>query len=302
MSNNYKMFKDCPDNSTPHILKSGDTLYHLAKTYDTTVEDILAINPGINPNNLQIGQRICIPEKEIITSKCPKGTFPYTIKRGDTLYDLARKNNTTVEEILKANPELRPNNLKVGQVICIPKEDESIPECDGLYYIVRPGDTLYFIASKCNISVKDIMMANPGLNPDSLRVGQLICIPNKEVPPENCPNGILYVVREKDSLSTILLRFNISILDLKEGNPNIDIDNIRAGERLCILPHKKRGCPCPDGSESYMIKHDDVYMDKAVVVVLAERFNTTVEDLMKLNSNLSPGDFKTGIYICVPIL
>lgn len=300
MSNTYNSLKGCPDNSMPHIIKSGDSLYYLAQIYETTVEDILAINPGINPNNLQIGQRICIPEGGQSPSKCPEGTFPYTIKKGDTLYDLARKNNTTVEEILKANPELRPNNLKIGQVICIPKEEESIPECDGLYYVVRPGDSLYFIASKCNVSVEEIIMANPGLDPDNLRIGQLICIPNKEVPDKDCPNGILYTVREADSLSSILLRFNISILDLKEGNPNIDIDNIRVGERLCILPHKERACPCPDGSKAYMIEHDDVYVDRAVVVVLAEKFNTSVSDLMKLNPNLSPGDFKTGLYICVP--
>lgn len=301
MTNNYKVSRDCPENSSPHIIKSGDTLYQLAKTYDTSVEEILDINPGVNPNNLQIGQRICIPEYKTPPSKCPSGTFSYTIKKGDTLYNLAREYNTTVEKILKANPGIQPNNLKVGQIICIP-EDKPMPTCNGLYYIVRPGDTLYSIANKCDVSVEDIMKANPGLNPNNLMIGQLICIPNKEKPPVDCSDGTLYTVKENDSLSSILLRFNISIMDLEEGNPHIDIDNIKSGQKLCILDHENRGCPCGAGSESYMIKHVDVSMDQAVVIVLAARYNTTVSNLLKLNPNLSPGDFQTGTYICVPIM
>src|SRR5699024_4636522 len=248
-------------------------------------------------------QRICIPEDVTPPSKCPEGTISYTIKKGDTLYNLAKENNTTVEEILKVNPDLRPNSLKIGETICMPKEeDDTIPECDGLYYIVKPGDTLYAIANECNVSIRDIIGANLNLDPDRLMVGQLICIPNKKDSSRNCPDGMLYMVKENDSLSSILLRFNISIMDFQEGNPNTDIDDIRIGEKLCILPHKDRGCPCPNGTEPYMIRHDDIHVDKAVVVILAEKFNTSVSRLLKLNSNLSPGDFETGVYICVPIL
>src|SRR5699024_2921245 len=206
---------------------------------NTTVDEILSINPGINPNNLQIGQRICIPEDVTPPSKCPEGTISYTIKKGDTLYNLAKENNTTVEEILKVNPDLRPNSLKIGETICMPKEeDDSIPECDGLYYIVKPGDTLYAIANECKVGIRDIIGANPNLDPDRLMVGQLICIHNKKDPSRNCPDGMLYTVKENDSLASILLRFNISIMDFQEGNPNTDIDDIRIGEKLCILPHK----------------------------------------------------------------
>ena len=74
----------CPRGSFSYRIKSGDTLYKLAQTYNTTVEAIMELNPGINPKNLQIGQMICIPEQ--MSRRCPKGSFEYTIKSGDTFY------------------------------------------------------------------------------------------------------------------------------------------------------------------------------------------------------------------------
>lgn len=299
MKDYYEIERACPSGSFPYIIKSGDTLYQLARTYNTTVEAILAINPGINPNNLQIGQRICIPESITPPPTCPVGTFAYTIKQGDTIYQLARTYNTTVEAILAANPGIDPMNLRIGQVICIPRGVTPPPECDGLYYVVRPGDTLYSIAMRYSVTVAQLIEANPGIDPNNLMVGQLICIPKGEVPIP-CPGGTIYVVRENDTLTTILLRFNISIMDLKAGNPNIDINMIRVGQQLCILPHKDRGCPCPGGTMPYVIKASDIPQDRPVVVALAEKFNTTVSNIMKANPNLSPGDFVEGKSVCMP--
>ena len=63
----------------------------------------MAVNPGINPNNLQIGQGICIPGADVPPPpRCPAGTFSYTIRSGDTLYLLAIRYNTTVEAIMAA--------------------------------------------------------------------------------------------------------------------------------------------------------------------------------------------------------
>lgn len=55
------------------------------------------------------------------TPTCPPGTMPYTIRQGDTFYLLAIRFNTTVEAIMRANPNVDPNNLQIGQVICIPR-------------------------------------------------------------------------------------------------------------------------------------------------------------------------------------
>ncbi len=55
------MERRCPANTTPYTIRAGDTLFELAREYNTTVDAILRANPGLDPGNLQIGQRICIP-------------------------------------------------------------------------------------------------------------------------------------------------------------------------------------------------------------------------------------------------
>ncbi|WP_333638116.1 LysM peptidoglycan-binding domain-containing protein [Tissierella praeacuta] len=293
----------CPVGTFAYTIKAGDTIYSIAMTYNTTVDAILAVNPGLNPNNLQIGQVICIPRG--ITPPpptCPVGTFAYTIKAGDTIYSIAMTYNTTVDAILAVNPGLNPNNLQIGQVICIPRgtTPPPCPPCNGVYYAVRPGDTLYSIAAMFNISVATLIAANPGVDPNNLRVGQLICIPKVEPPPVTCPGGTIYEVRPNDNLATILLRFNISVMDLMSANPNVNWDSLTPGQRICIMPHKDMGCPCPTGTKKYTIVQGDIPSSGAAVVALAQKFNISVSALMMMNPNLTPADFVVGKMICVP--
>lgn len=56
----------------------------------------------------------------MVDRRCPPDTLEYTIKAGDTLYELAREFNTTVDAILMVNPGLEPTNLQIGQKICMP--------------------------------------------------------------------------------------------------------------------------------------------------------------------------------------
>jgi LysM repeat protein len=236
----------CPTGTFSYTIRSGDTFFLLAIRYNTTVEAIMAANPGVDPNNLQIGQRICIPERVPPTPTCPTGTFSYTIRPGDTLYQLAITYNITVEAIIAVNPGIDPNNLRIGQRICIPGRVPPTPICDGFFYTVRSGDTFYSIAQMFNIDIDRLLAANPNINPNNLMVGQLICIPRSTMPPITCPGGTLYVVRLNDTLSSIAMRFNVSVTDLMAANPNINWCSLMPGQQICI----PRLIPCPRGSDS----------------------------------------------------
>ena len=224
----------CPSGSFPYTIKSGDTLFLLARRFNTTVEAIMKINPGIEPENLRIGQVICIPGSVTPTPPCPNG-FLYTIKPGDTFYKLGQQFNVSVEALMRANPGVDPNNLQIGQVICIPQMAPPTPPCpNGFLYTIRAGDTFYKLSQQFNVSVEALMRANPGVDPNNLQIGQVICIPQMASPMPPCPNGFYYTVKPGDTLYTIGQHFNVNVQEIINANPGIDPNNLQVGQVICI--------------------------------------------------------------------
>lgn len=166
--------------------------------------------------------------------QCPPNTVAYTIRAGDTLYRLAIRYNTSVPAIVSANPNIDIENLQVGQQICIPRQPE-YPACpEGNYYTIQGSDTLYSIARRFNVSLDDLLEANPGIDPDRLRVGQVICIP-LATPPITCPEGTRsYTIRRGDTFYSIARRFNTTVDALIRANPGIDPDALLIGQQICI--------------------------------------------------------------------
>ena len=102
-----------PASLETYTVKSGDTLYSIAKKFDTTVDKIKSQN-SLNADALTVGQVLKIPSIILVTK--PSKTNVYTVKPGDTLYSLARKFNTTVNNLKLLN-NLKTNNLVIGQTI-----------------------------------------------------------------------------------------------------------------------------------------------------------------------------------------
>jgi len=96
----------------------GDTLNKLARTYNTTVQSIVELNNIQNPNLIYVGQTLII---ETYTSSSNSGNYiTYTVRRGDTLWGIARRYNTTVQKIVSLNQIQNPNLIYPGQVLRIP--------------------------------------------------------------------------------------------------------------------------------------------------------------------------------------
>ncbi|MFZ5944947.1 MAG: SafA/ExsA family spore coat assembly protein [Bacillota bacterium] len=100
----------------------------------------------------------------------------YIVQPGDTLYTISRRFHISLQALIMANPQItNPNLIFPGQVICIPVQ-VSCP--GGFPYIVQPGDSLYYIAIRFNVSLQTLIAANPQIvNPNLIYPGQVICIP-----------------------------------------------------------------------------------------------------------------------------
>ena len=152
--------------SNIYIVKSGDSLYSIARKYNMTVDEIKRLN-NLSSNVLSIGQVLKIPSSS--ESSNTGTTNTYVVKSGDSLYSIARKYNTTVDEIKKLN-NLSSNLLSIGQVLKIPSGSSTNT------YVVKSGDSLYSIARKYQITVDELKKLN-NLSSNLLSIGQVLKVP-----------------------------------------------------------------------------------------------------------------------------
>lgn len=101
-----------PENGTAtYVVQAGDTLWLIAQRYGTTVDAIKRLN-GLSGDLINIGQVLKIPSSQA------ESYIEYTVRSGDTLWQLSRRYNTTVDSIKKANG-LAGDLLNIGQVLKI---------------------------------------------------------------------------------------------------------------------------------------------------------------------------------------
>lgn len=201
-----------------HTVEEGNTLWGLQRTFGVPVEEIVEENPSLK-DGLKKGQKVWIPVTAESIKKIP--TSEYKVRKGETLYGLSRRFNTTVDDLIALNPELKNTGLDKGQVIKIPLQDEdkdpvaivdtpAKPEVkerpvspnpfvvdtvvtdDGSHeqrsfqfsdstirHIVMSHETLYSVSKRFMISVEEIMKVN-GLKSTAIKEGQILIIPVKQ--------------------------------------------------------------------------------------------------------------------------
>lgn len=165
-------YQNASTNKT-YTVKSGDTLYSIARTYGVTVSALAAANNITNYSLIYVGQVLIIPGTTVTP---PTTTVKYTVKSGDTLYKIATMYNTTVAKIAAANNIANVNSIYVGQVLVIPGTTVT-PPTTTVKYTVKLGDTLYKIATMYNTTVAKIAAANNITNVSLISVGQVLTIP-----------------------------------------------------------------------------------------------------------------------------
>lgn len=147
----------------------------------------------------------------------------YIVKAGDSLYAIAQKHNTTVDELKKLN-NLTNNNLSIGQKLLIPTTTNVPSENDNVY-TVKAGDSLYAIANRYGTTVDAIKRAN-NLSSNNLSIGQRLIIPTTI-------QYKTYVVVPGDTLYGISLKNGTTVDKIKSLN-NLNSNTLSIGQKLLI--------------------------------------------------------------------
>ena len=194
------------------------------------------------------------------TGRCAE---EYTVKRGDSFYLIAHKLGVPLRDLLAANSSIHPARLMVGDVLCIPREEDDSPQTGGL------GGNAGSAPSAPDDST------GAGISPD---------------PSLPCPETEQYTVEPGQTAADLQLRNLVSRHTLESANPNVDLDNLTAGQTLCI-PAENVPCTLP---ETYTLLAGETLESVAM------RYNLPVASLLRVNPCLAPQDFEEGVTVILP--
>lgn len=199
---------------------------------------------------------------------CPPGSFPYTIRQGDTLYSIAKRFETTVERLALINSIPDTNTINAGESLCIPLPLQYFPACMTTnYYVVNENDTIETIAEYFGVSTAQIIYSNIGIDADNLYNGMILCIPLAKPPVcVNIESGVLTLLYPSGDSLSFPAAHNLS------GGPSVivqkQIDTSFGGRKRLNLLEGGSGISSPSAQLSekdILLGEDD--MDKVFNLV-----------------------------------
>ena len=259
------------DNYDIHIVKKGESLWSIAQECNLSLNLILTTNNLTNPELISIGQQIEIPsiknttpETNIITQpvidkkndnmnnniSLPKNTEPtiYTVKAGDSLWNISRKYGVSVVVIADINNLGDKDLLSLGQKIEIPAIGGGVPNSNQkqeptiITYTVAKGDNLWSISQRYDVKMSSIISINNLKEISQLSIGQKLKLPitNMDIAKaegysqDTEEEEIIYYVKKGESLWSISHEYNVKLEAIIAANSITDASKISAGQQLRI--------------------------------------------------------------------
>lgn len=271
IANNFQTIGVAIDNYYQRRLPSNTMLDYYSVIRNTNPNETIIVEYLMAENSEEIIKVLAKTIKDYINNK-----NIYIVKSGDNLYQIAKKYNVTVDELKKIN-NLTSNNLSLGTKLKIPL----MAEVDSTnnqpnQYKVQPGDSLYKIAKKYNITVSELKKIN-NLSNDTLSIGQIIILPS--ITAEENKEHILYTVQKGDTLYQIAKKYNVPENEIKSLN-DLNGTLLSIGQIIKI----------PITNQEYQIytvaKGDTLYQ-------IAKKYNITINEIKSLN-NLNTNTLSIG--------
>jgi len=234
-------------NWVQHRIKRGETVSTIAKKYGVSMSSVISANNLRRPYQIYVGNNLMIPttggggfyaSQSQASDVVPDGSGNYMVKRGDTLWEIARAHGVSLNSIKKAN-NLSSNRIYPGRKLIIPgyKSSSLQNSVDGIY-IVKRGDSLNEIAKKFGISL-NVLKRHNRLNSNTIYPNMKLKIPqtNESIALNtNSDTHTTYKVKKGDSLWKIAQLFNVSVQEIMHWNDISNPSKLKHGSILKIYP------------------------------------------------------------------
>lgn len=252
----------------------------------------------------------------------------YTVKRGDSFYLIAHKLGVPLRDLLAANRDIHPARLMVGDVLCIPREEDDTPPAGtgsggtgstgGTTNSGNTGSTGGTTGSGSTGSTggttgsgntgstsgttdSDSTGSAGGTTGSTGSTGSTGGTTNSgstdstngaetETPAPSCPVDQRVQVEQGQTVADIQLKNLLSRHTLESANPGVNLDRLRTGQTLCV-PTENVPCDVP---ETYTMGTGETLESLAV------KFGLPVARLLRSNPCLAPQDFEAGTVVVLP--
>ncbi len=226
----------------------------------------------------------------------------YTVKKGDTLEKIAKREGVSLESLKKANKNIDEKQLKVGQKLCIPvKSAKKATSEKYAIYEVKKGDTLQKIAESFGVDVETLKEFN-GLKDDRIVEGQKIKIPARGAISKGRreeSNFEFYTVKRGGRLKDVAKATGVPLKELEKLNPELKDKWLKAGTKVKV----PKGSLEAKSDEDIKEKGYTFYTVKkgAKLEHVAKATGTSLKELERLNPDLKDKWLPPGTKVKIPV-
>ncbi|MFN3640692.1 MAG: LysM peptidoglycan-binding domain-containing protein, partial [Flavobacterium sp.] len=228
----------------------------------------------------------------------------HKVSKGETITQISVKYKVTPYDIYKLNPDAQ-NGLNENSILLIPI-NEKLVQNGFVKHDILEGDTLFKIANRYQLKVEDLLKHNPGLSPETLQIGQVVLIPLQQTTNETKSTTVskqekyYHVVEPKETKYGIAQKYNISIAQLEEWNPEIK-ESLPVGFNLKITKTVSQNNDIITTKPQSKNDTTKVYRvaSKETLFSISNRFDITIDELRALNPELVNG-LQMGMELKVP--